>query len=281
MTLFRTDDPAPISVLRSLAEKAIALALRNKWAEAVEVNEKILESMPDDVDALNRLAKADLEIGMLDDAREALKRVISIAPNNIIARRNAERLARTEAEGAPQNAAAPSTTTFYLDIFMEEAGKSTTTTLVETGGSSVFQRLTGGEQVELVVDGPRLTVRSRRDDYLGRVPPRLAKRILLLMAGGNIYGAAVLHFGGEEVRVIIREVYQDASQAGKPSFPPPRPDGFRPYIRGRTLVYYDLEEPTPEAAEDGEEPEEVIVGEPERPKRGAFEGSVDDEDDSD
>jgi hypothetical protein len=285
MTLFKVDDATRTASLRDRAEKAIALALRNKWTEATEINRSILEETPDDVDALNRSAKALLELAEMDEARETLKKVALLAPGNIIGQRNVERLTRAEANGADQVAPTISTTPFSLDIFMEEAGKSTTTPLIDTGDISVFQRLTGGEQVELVRDGDRLLVQSRRGDFLGRVPPRLARRLVSLMDGGNRYAAAALHFADEEVRVIIRELHQDPSQAERPSFPPQRPDGFRPYVRGRSLVYYDLEEAAVEVLEDADESEEqpdpdAVESDGPAPKRGAFEASADDEDES-
>lgn len=291
MTLFKVDEAASLTSLRDMAEKAIALALRNKWTEAAEINRSILEQTSDDINALNRLAKALLELAQMDDARETLKRVIALAPDSVIAQRNVERLTRAEADENAQINPTISKTAFSLDIFMEEAGKSTTTSLIDTGDPSAFQRLTGGEQVELVQDGAKLLVESRRGDHLGRIPPRLARRLTSLMDGGNRYAAAALHFADEEVRVIIREIYQEPSQSETPSFPPQKPDGFRPYIRSRSLVYYDLEEPAVEAIEEpGDETDEQpdVADDDEKetqssatPKRGSFEASLDDEDESD
>ena len=291
MTLFKVDEAVSLTYLRDMAEKAIALALRNKWTEAAEINRSLLEQTSDDIDALNRLAKALLELAQMDDARETLKRVIALAPSNVIAQRNVERLTRAEADENVQINPTISKTAFSLDIFMEEATKSTTTSLVDTGDSSAFQRLTGGEQVELVQDGAKLLVESRRGDHLGRIPPILAGRLTSLMDGGNRYAAAALHFADEEVRVIIREIYQEPSQSEIPSFPPQKPDGFRPFVRSRSLVYYELEEPSVEAIEEpgdetDEQPDVAHNDEKETrpsatPKRGSFEASLDDEDESD
>ena len=111
------------------------------------------------------------------------------------------------------------------------------------------------------------------------------------MDGGNRYAAAALHFADEEVRVIIREIYQEPSQSETPSFPPQKPDGFRPYVRSRSLIYYELEEPAIEAIEEpsnerDEQPDLANDDEKETqrsptPKRGSFEASLDDEDESD
>jgi tetratricopeptide (TPR) repeat protein len=280
MTLFKADDPARTRTLRAKAEEAIALALRNRWPEAVEANRAILEATPEDIDALNRLAKALLELGRTAEAREAVNRAVALAPTNAIARKNAERLMRLEAQQAAEQEppSTPGHASFSLDLFIEEAGKSTTTTLVEPGEPGVLHRLTGGEAVNLVRDGARLLVRSRRGEYVGRVQPRLAQRVISLLEAGNRYAAAVLQSTDQETRVIVREVHQDASMAGKPSFPPLRPDGFRPYVRGgRSLVYYDLAEPAMEAADDGGEEGEETLDEP-RPR--SLRGDEDEEEES-
>jgi len=39
------------------------------------------------------------------------------------------------------------------------------------------------------------------------------------MAGGNRYSAAIVSLTEGAVRVIVREVFRDPSQAGRPSFP--------------------------------------------------------------
>ncbi|MBI4235948.1 MAG: tetratricopeptide repeat protein, partial [Chloroflexi bacterium] len=97
MTLFKETES--VRTRRAKVEQAIALALRNQWAEAAEVNRALLEMTPDDVEALNRLVKALLELGRYAEAREALEKVLRIAPHNTIARKNLDRLAKAEATG--------------------------------------------------------------------------------------------------------------------------------------------------------------------------------------
>jgi len=55
------------------------------------------------------------------------------------------------------------------------------------------------------------------------------------MEGGNKYSAAVVSSGEGSMTVIIREVYQDPSQAGRLSFPPRGLEEVRPYISDRVL----------------------------------------------
>ena len=44
------------------SKEAIALALEGEWQRATEVNQAILALYPDDVDAMNRLGKAFMEL---------------------------------------------------------------------------------------------------------------------------------------------------------------------------------------------------------------------------
>jgi len=77
-----------------------------------------------------------------------------------------------------------------------------------------------GDRVYLKVDGPNLVVENSQGEYLGMVSPKPARRLIRLMAGGNRYSAAVISAAEDMMTIIIREVYQHPSQAGRLSFPP-------------------------------------------------------------
>ena len=59
---------------REKSREAIALALEGNWERATEVNKGILRLFPEEVDALNRLGKAFLEMGRYAAAREGFRR---------------------------------------------------------------------------------------------------------------------------------------------------------------------------------------------------------------
>jgi hypothetical protein len=80
-----------------------------------------------------------------------------------------------------------------------------------------------------------LAVENSRGEYLGQVEPRHAQRLIKLMEGGNKYAAAIVSSTEDKVSVIIREVYQDPSQAGQLSFPPKGGEGLRPYLSDKVL----------------------------------------------
>lgn len=223
---------------RQLTRQAIALAMENHWEEAQSVNLSILEILPNDVDALNRLGKSFTELGQYDEAREAYQQALGIDPNNTIAKKNLTRLAHLKG-GAPlareeQTKAGP-------NLFIEEMGKTQVTALVNLAPREALAKMAAGDQVHLVPRNRDLVVQNSRGEDLGQVEPRLSLRVLKLMAAGNRYSAAITSLNDEGCKVIIREVYQHPSQAGRPSFPQKGADGFRPYVK-EGLVRADMEE---------------------------------------
>jgi hypothetical protein len=88
--------------------------------------------------------------------------------------------------------------------------------------------------------GPRLQATSNGLP-IGVVEPRVAARLLKLIADGNKYAAGVTSLGDKDVRIIIRETYQDPNNYGKVSFPTAaKVSDLRPYTKG-TLVREEME----------------------------------------
>ncbi len=263
-----------VRLRRVLPERAIALAMENRWSEAADVNRKIIELYPNDADAYNRLGKALLEMGRYRDALATYQKAVELDPNNIIAKKNVERLVHL-ADKAPVQArdetrlqAKPSEREperINPNIFIEETGKTGLTTLIKLGDAAALLKLSAGDRVELRVNEPALEVYDENSQYIGSVEPKLAKRLIGLMQGGNRYTAAVATISGDSLTIIIRETYQHPSQRGKLSFPPKAlPTGaYRPYMREGALRYGMEEEDeglfdfdADEADSDEEEAEE-------------------------
>ncbi len=233
---------------RVLPERAIALAMQNRWSEAADVNRKIIELYPNDADAYNRLGKALMEMGRYQDALTTYRRAIELDPNNIIAKKNVERLAHL-AEKVPAGKAAGSRAAgptpaqqverINPNIFIEETGKTGLTSLIKLGEPEVLLQLTPGDRVELRVKGAALGVYDEDGQYVGSVEPKLAKRLSGMAEAGNRYTAAVTAVSERTITIIIRETYQHPSQRGKLSFPPKAlPVGaYRPYMREGALKY--------------------------------------------
>ncbi len=235
-----------IRLRRVLPERAIALAMENRWSEAADINRKIIELYPNDADAYNRLGKALLEMGRYRDALATYQRAVELDPNNMIAKKNVERLAhladkaqeptrltQPAAQAKPAEGARINPT-----MFIEETGKTGVTTLINLGPAELLIDVAAGQHVDLRANGSKLEVYDEDGQYVGQVEPKLAKRLIDLIQTGNRYTAAVTT-ADKTVSIIIRETYQHPTNRGKFSFPPKAlPTGaYRPYMREGALRY--------------------------------------------
>src|SRR3990172_1950727 len=239
-------------VRRHQAERAIQLAMANRWEEAVSVNRAILTLFPNDDDSYNRLGKALMELGRYDEAKKAYKKALGLDVTNQIARKNLARLnalikaGKTQVETAQVDPA----------VFIEEMGKSAITTL-QQASDDALARLNAGDALELRPKGKKLAMETTKGEVIGTVEPKLAHRLIKLMEGGNTYTAAVTSLSENECRVIIKETYRHPSQAGRLSFPTAiTAEGMRPYTKGSLLRYQtqveDVEREEEAVEEDAE-----------------------------
>jgi len=241
-----------VRVKRQLVDQAIAHASAGRWAEAVEANRKILEMDPD-AEAENRLAKALWELGELGEAREHYQTALALDPTNRIAERNIERLRVLMSEAGEKTVAADGAGKAPVAIFVEETGKTGFAMLTDLAVPRLLAHVNPGDAVELVPDGNRLYAEAN-GVRIGVVEPRVAARLLKLIADGNRYSAGITSLGDRDVRIVIREILQDPRNYGKVSFPTAaRSSDLRPYTKG-TLLREDefLEEDLEEDDEDDE-----------------------------
>jgi tetratricopeptide (TPR) repeat protein len=253
MAVFQSEDR--LRLKRIKAEQAIAFAMKNRWAEAADVNRRILELFPTDVDSHNRLGKALMELGQYAEARAAYEEAVRLDPTNTIAQKNLQRLEKLVQEGQPVEGqpATPAPTRVDPSLFIEESGKTAVTTLVDVAPPEEIARLTPGDTLELDVVGKivRLVEPGTRS-VVGRLEPKLNQRVLNLVEMGNGYTAAVTAVDDSTVRVILREAHRVAAMGNRPSFPTAAgADAFRGYTRD-DIFRADLEEEEEEFAEEAE-----------------------------
>jgi tetratricopeptide (TPR) repeat protein len=243
---------AATRVKRQLAEQAIASAAAGKWSEAADINRKLLELAPE-AEAENRLAKALWELGELGSAREHYQAALALDPTNRIAERNIDRLRTLLVAAGEKTVPAMDGSKAPVRIFVEETGKTGFAMLFDLADAKTLAQVNPGDAVELTPEGNRLVAISN-EVRIGIVEPRVAARLLKLIADGNKYFAGVTSLGAQDVRIIIREIYQDPRNYGKVSFPTAaKSTDLRPYTKG-TLLREDeeLEEDLEEDVEDEE-----------------------------
>ena len=203
---------------RTLDREAVDLALKGEWERAAQVNRAILELSSDDVEAMNRLAKALIESAGYEEAGGVLDRLGKVAPHNNIARKNRARLEqmRTSSvatarqarrlKGAPQ-------------LFIGESGKSATTVLRQTPRGLSLALISPGDPVTLRLEHHSLNVYADDGQYLGQVDPRLGHRLSRLIEGGNAYAAAIIGVNDQGISITIHETRRDRRLLNVASFP--------------------------------------------------------------
>jgi hypothetical protein len=220
------DDERLIRLKQQLSKEAIDLAMQGRWQEAAAINREIIENYPDDVDTYNRLGRACMELGDYAQAREAYSQAVKLDPYNAIANRNIRRLNDLKEPVSLE----VETDKVEPHHFIEEIGKAGVVNLYDLAPKEIRARMVAGDRVSLKVEGLSLVVENSRGEYLGRVDPRHAQRLARLILGGNRYTATVVRSTVDMMGIIIREIYQDPSQAGRLSFPPKGLEEVRPYV---------------------------------------------------
>lgn len=235
---------------RQYTKEAIQLAIESRWQEAIAANKNLLNIFPNDVDALNRLGRAEMELGEYEKAREAYAKALKNDPKNRIAQKNFSRLSLLEGKDKRKPSAPHK---IMPHLFVEEIGKAGVVNLENFAAPPVLARMSAGNQVSLRVRGQSLITETAEGEYLGKVEARHGLRLIKLIEGGNKYAAAITSISQDEVKIIIKEIFQHPSQIGQLSFPVREPEGFRPDLRETILQYETKYEEEGEALDDGEE----------------------------
>ena len=221
---------------RLRSERAIQLAMQNKWEEAADVNRQILEHFPNDVDTLNRLGKALMELGQYAQSRDQYAKATKADPSNGIAAKNLVRLTKLAEEAAASPVVVvPHAQRVDPSVFIEESGKTAVTDLVDRSPFQGIATLTAGDKLTLRLESGIVRLVGPGDVAVGQLEPKIAQRVLRLVAAGNRYSAAITSIDEQHVRVIIREEYRDQSMRSRPSFPTQQGPEIRPYTRDSTF----------------------------------------------
>jgi len=276
--IYQNEDRARIR--RVKAEQAGNLAMQSRWSEAADLNRQIIDGYPKDVEAHNRLGKALMELGNFDEARQMYNHTLRLDPTNTIAQKTLLRLDKLMTEALADLPSGP----VDPSLFIEETGRTTTTSLVQPASPDVLAKMNPGDPVTLLVQDNVVLATNAADDVLGRIEPKLRQRLVRLIGMGNEYAAFVTAVEEHTLPVIIRETHRDPAMGSRPSFPTTG-DVFRGYVRD-SLLRYELDDEDEDEDDDVEEREQDhepdISAEDVAPDdvRGAMPDDVDDDDDA-
>jgi len=196
-----------------LAQDAIAYALQGNWEKALLTNKKIVDKAHDDVDALNRLARAYAELGNVSKAREAVEKVLKIDQFNKIAQKSLERWKGLK------NGEAISSGPTSPQAFLEEPGKTKIVELMHLGSAETIAEINAGDEVIHDCHAHRVSIETRAGKYVGRLADDLSARIRKLVQFGYEYKMFLKSVDKNEIKVFIRETKRPAKLSDMPSFP--------------------------------------------------------------
>ena len=227
----------PGRAARDHAEVALKAAAQGHWREAAEANRAVLAfaeeiKVEERIEAQNRLAKCLWELGDLAGSKKEYQVTLTLDPLNRIAERNLERLKGLIKQVGKKTTPSTEGATTPAGIFIQEAGTTGFAHLTNVADVATLAQVNPGDAVELLTLGNRLTAKANGIE-IGRVEPRIAARLLKLIADGNVYSAGITSISGGDIRIIIREESVSAKNVGKVSFPTAtRTNDERPYTKG-------------------------------------------------
>ncbi|HUS51915.1 MAG TPA: tetratricopeptide repeat protein [Candidatus Bathyarchaeia archaeon] len=233
--------------LAQLDQQAIKAAIENNWEKAQKINQEIVKKDPDNLSALNRLARAWVELGKISRAQKTYRKVLLLDADNPIATKNLEKLAKT---GQSKKGLTPKKRSVTLrDIFLEESGKTKVIKLVKLAGAPTLSFQDNADPVLLVPKKRKVSVTTEEGTYLGSIPDDLSQRLIRLIQGGNRYEAYVKAVEKGEMQIFIREVFRSQKFKNLPSFTPSG-SSYSAYLDPKTFY-----QEKPEIAPTGEEEE--------------------------
>lgn len=196
--------------LSKLRIQAIAAAKNSDWQAAIDSNQEILAEDPNDVNALNRLGLAYLQLGKAKDAKEVFKKTIELDKTNNIAKKQLDRIS------SKQSAVMPA---FTREYFIEEPGKTKIVELHRLAGKQVVDKLSSGESCNLVLKKRFISVETENGTYIGALPEDLSFRLSKLISSGNTYSCRVHSTNNKQCSVFLKELTKSKRNQDIHSFP--------------------------------------------------------------
>jgi tetratricopeptide (TPR) repeat protein len=207
-----SDDPStPL-----LSRQAIDAALSCEWEKALDLNLKIIEKDPENVDCMNRLAKAYCELGEYNQAKKIYEDVLKIDAYNTIASKNLKKVASYKKNGTMHNSS--NAVSLSPALFLQEPGVTKMVNLIKVAEPNRLLVLSTGMMVNLVPKNRGVSVTDYANHYLGVLPDDISHHLLKLIKGGNKYQAFIKAVKSNGITIIIRETFRAKKFRNQASF---------------------------------------------------------------
>lgn len=204
------------SLTSNLSQQAIEAALDSRWKEALKINKKIIKEDPQNVDALNRLAKAYMEVGKSALAKRSYSQVLKSDPYNPIALKNLKIIKSFKANGqsfTPYNEGK-----FSPSLFLQEPGKTKIINLLKVAEPQKLSYVSCGMKVEMLYKNRKIIIVDSLGKYLGVLPDDISHHLQRLIKGGNKYELFIKSVRVNSLAIIIKETFRSKRFKNQPSF---------------------------------------------------------------
>lgn len=236
-----------------LKNQAIEVALRGDWNQAINLNEEILKGNPDDIEAMSRLAFAQMEKGDFKKARASYEKLLKLDNFNPIALKNLNKLGSIKKRSFKKNKEGIANHSIDLaNLFLEEIGKTKVVKLKNPAELHILSALKPGDSVQLSIRRRGIVALDENGTYLGALPDDLAHRLIQFIKYGNKYQAFVKSSDKNYLSIFIKEVERAARFKNQASFSS-TPLTYLTSVRNE--VFENEEKPQVTTLEDEEEGE--------------------------
>ncbi|MBI2040235.1 hypothetical protein HYT18_04115 [Candidatus Microgenomates bacterium] len=197
-------------------KRAIEAALEYRWQDALKLNKHIIKLDPQNVDALNRQARAYMELGRYNLAKKYYCQVLKADPYNPIAQKNlkiikAFKTSKIIPHPNGQVKLSPS-------LFLQEPGKTKVVNLLNVCEPQKISQAYCGMKVDMILKNRKITVVDENGEHLGVLPDDISHHLTRLLRGGNKYELFIKSIRINALSVLIRETLRSKRFKNQPSF---------------------------------------------------------------
>ena len=197
--------------MQDIVRSAINASLACNWEEAIDLNLQVLANNPDDIGALNRLARAYTELDQKTSAKEIYQRVLTIDKFNSIALKSLKMLPNKNSVVDKVN---------IEEDFIEELGITKTVKLTKLASKNILLTLYCKEPLTLKPRARLVSIERSDGARIGSLPDDLSLRIGKLIKASYAYKACIKSATDNTVTIFMREVKRPSRITASPSFAP-------------------------------------------------------------
>ncbi|OGE64738.1 hypothetical protein A3I48_04420 [Candidatus Daviesbacteria bacterium RIFCSPLOWO2_02_FULL_36_7] len=205
-----------IPISANTTQQAIDAALDQRWKEALKINKKIIKLDPQNVDALNRQARAYMELGKANLAKKYYSQTLKYDPYNPIAQKNLKIMRSFKSNG--QISSWNCKDRLSPSLFLQEPGKTKMVNLLNVAEPQKLSQAYCGMKVTMATKNRRVTIVDTNGNYLGVLPDDISHHLLRLTKGGNKYELFIKSISVNSLSVLIKETFRSKRFKNQSSF---------------------------------------------------------------